>query len=130
MRIVYSVLTFFFVSASSAISAPATPTLFQARGLRKNLCYNEIASLTCPSPQADCALTLFPQTRARLGLTVEKIPEKARKAMGRLFRVEFRVTNDQATRVSLLKWDSIPVETVQKQLARSSGLVAGHECRP
>jgi hypothetical protein len=99
--------------------------LFQARGLRKDLCYREMAAINC---HQECSLVLFPKMSAQLNLKIEDPPAKARKEMGHFFLVEFRVLDEQATSAALLSWQAKTVTEVRKVLSSSIGLVKGHKC--
>lgn len=128
MRIFYSILIWLAIASECLAESNAgleKVNLFQARGLKKGYCYQEVAAINC---RQNCSLLLFPNMSAQLELKIEDIPQKARNEMGHFFLVEFRVLDDQAQKVALLSWRSKSLSEVQKTLRHSSGLVKGHSC--
>lgn len=129
MRVFYSLLILIVTASPSGAESPevsTTKTLFQARGLEKNQCYREIASVSC---KEGCVLTLFPRMAAQLNLSIKEMPSKVRKEMGHFFLVDFRVLDEEATTVALLKWQPKSVFEVRNALRGSMGLVKGHSCQ-
>jgi hypothetical protein len=129
MRVFYSLLILIIIGSTVGAESPkvrTTKTLFQARGLERNQCYREIGAISC---KEGCMLTLFPRMAVQLNLSIKDMPSRARKEMGHFFLVDFRVLDEEATTVTLLKWQPKSVFEVRNALKGSMGLVKGHSCR-
>jgi hypothetical protein len=106
-------------------SAPSS-TLFQARGLQQDHCYQESASLTC---RDTCSLTLWPLSQGQITLNVEKISEQDRKALGHFFRAKFKVLNQRADAVAIIKLSGISAKELRSDVESSTGQVRPANCK-
>ncbi|HEY8272419.1 MAG TPA: hypothetical protein VIG33_16120 [Pseudobdellovibrionaceae bacterium] len=123
MRIIY----FFLIFMTSLFSTAAPQmNVFQARGLRKGKCYQEIASLNC---KETCTLDLFPTTQAQITLYVNDISKKDRMTMGHLFEVRFKVLNKEANEIKTLSIDSALTRDSFSAIQLSDGMVIPKSCK-
>lgn len=100
--------------------------VFQARGLKKDKCYQEIASLNC---KETCTLDLFPTTQAQITLNVKEISKKDRMTMGHLFEVKFKVLSKEANEIKILSLVSISNRDFSSTIQSSDGMVALKSCK-
>ncbi len=123
MRSIYTILI--LAPIFFTLNVFAKSTVYQARGLMKDHCYDEIAALSC---KTECVLSLFPSTQAELNLAVGQISKKNRNAMGHIFRTKFHVLNLEGDKVEVLSLKHQSLETLKKRISSSSGLVFGRPC--
>jgi hypothetical protein len=126
MRIVYSLLIS-IAALSNAYAAKAPVTLFQARGLIKNKCYQEIVGLTCPA-KGPCMADLFPATAAKISITLLDVPDNARKTFGRIFQVNFQVTSETGDEARLQNWSAKSIDDLKGYIDRSTGRMTPKTC--
>ena len=120
-----SATLFFLVQASGAESVK-TPSLFQARGLQKDHCYREMASLVCNS---SCNLTLLPLTQGQVALNIQEISEHDRKLLGHFFQVKFKVLNQRADQIKILLVSQVSDRAFKANIEKSSGLFVPINCK-
>ena len=123
MRIIY----FFLIFMTNSFST-ATPQMnaFQARGLKKDNCYQETVSLIC---KEKCTLDLFPTTQAQITLNVKDISKKDRIKMGHLFEVKFKVLNKEANEIKIISVDSRSTRDFFSAIQSSDGMVIPKNCK-
>lgn len=128
MRSFIHILTaFLFLSGSTGIcdSGKPTPTLFQARGFHKGICYHEMAALNCSKL---CTMTLFPKTQAELSMRIPEAPPRLRQAPGHFFDIKFKIVNDSGNEAQVLDWKPATFEALKSKIARSNGMAVSSPC--
>ncbi len=123
MRTIYFFLI--FLTSSFSIARPQM-NLFQARGLKKDKCYQEMASLIC---KERCTLDLFPTTQAQITLNVQEISKKDRMTMGHLFVVKFKVLNKDANKIKILSINSASTREFASEIQSSDGMITSRSCK-
>lgn len=123
MRIIYFFLIFL---TSSFLTAAPKINLYQARGLKKDKCYQEMASLVC---NEKCTLDLFPTTQAQITLNVQEISKKDRMTMGHLFETRFKVLNKDASEIKILSINNVSARIFFNMIQSSDGRVTSKNCK-